>query len=218
MTDSEPIGPDGYSSSSPGGPNDVPRGFNVSDIDALAARATERITMLARRAAKFSTGVLLFVACAVIGSFLLGYAALDGRRNVWLVLGGFFGVWALGAALIGRWRVGSVQRHVPELTNEFRSLLGQGRQAGAGMLETFVVTDADGNEHFAAQLDHSSAVGVGRTLWGYKGLVGSGTEAFGRLTATITALTSYPMLALVAVLISLVFIALVPIWLLVLVF
>lgn len=190
----------------------------LGDLDAYAARATERIGILARRATRFATAVLLFVVVAVVGGFLLGYAALDGSRNVWLVLGGFFGVWALGAALIGWWRIGAARRHVPELTAEFRSMLGQGRQAGSRVLETFVVTDADGNEHFEARLDSTSTIGMGRTLWGYKGLVGTGTEAFGRLTATITALTSYPLLALVAVLISLVFLALAPVWLLVLLF
>ena len=193
------------------------QGFSAADLDAHAARATGQITLLARRASRFATLILGFVAVAVIGGFLLGYAALDGKRNVWLVLGGFFGVWALGAALIGRWRVGTVQRHVPELANEFKSLLSQGRHAGTEVLDTFLITDADGNQHFEARLDQAGALGMGRTLWGYKGLAGSGTEAFARLTATITALTSYPMLALIAVLISFVFVGLSVIWLIILV-
>jgi hypothetical protein len=192
--------------------------FNMADIDVYADRAVEKITILARKAARFATAILAFVVVACVGSFLLGWAALDDSRNVWLVLGGFFGVWALGAALLGRWRIGSVNRHLPGLATELRGLLSQGRSAGSHVIEAFVVEEADGNSRFAARLDNAGAVGLGRTMWGFKGAVGTGTQAFGRLTATVTALTSYPVLALVAVLISLVFLALVPVFLLLLVF
>lgn len=179
--------------------------FSMAELDAYATRAVAHVTALATRASRFAGLIAVFVVVVCVGSFLMGLQALDGGRNVWIVLGGFFGAVAVGSALIGWWRLGSVKRHVPELATEVRNLLGQGRQA-ATLIETFQVSDADGTVHYQARLDSSGAVDVTRTLWGLKGVVGTGTETFARLTATITALTSYPVLALSSVLISLVFV------------
>lgn len=191
--------------------------FSMADLDAYATRAVTQVTALARRAARFASAVAVFVVVSCVGSFLLGLSALDDRRDAWMTIGWFFGVVGVGAALLGRWRIGSVKRHVPELAAEVRSLLTQGHQA-TQLIDTFSVRDASGTEHYQARLDSAGAVEVSRTLWGLKGLVGTGTNTFARLTATITALTSYPLLALVSVLISLVFLAWAGIFALILVF
>lgn len=189
----------------------------MADIDQYATRAVAQVTALARRASRFASLIALFAVVSCVGGFLLGLAAFDDGRNVWIAIGGFFAVVGAGAALLGRWRVGSVKRHVPELADEVRTLLTQGRQA-TQLIDTFQVTDADGTQHYQARIDGAGAVEVSRTLWGLKGIVGTGTQTFARLTATITALTTYPLLALMAVLISLVFLGLSAIFALVLLF
>jgi len=176
----------------------------MAELDTYSSRAVAHVTVLARRASRFAALVALFAVVSCVGGFLLGLTALDGGRNAWEVIGGFFAVVGAGAALLGWWRVGSIKRHVPELATEVRSLLAEGKRA-TELIDTFQVTDDDGTQHFQARIDSSGAVDVTRTLWGLKGVVGTGTQTFARLTSTITALTSYPLQALMAVLISLVF-------------
>lgn len=188
----------------------------MADLDQYSGRAVAQVTALARRASRFASWIAAFAVVSCVGGFLLGLAAFDDDR-VWTVIGGFFAVLGAGAALLGRWRVGSVKRHVPLLADEVRALLSQGGQA-TQLIDTFQVTDADGTQHYQARIDGAGAVEVSRTLWGLKGVVGTGTETFARLTATITALTSYPLLALMAVLISFVFLGLSAIFALVLLF
>ena len=182
-------------------------GFDAGDLEEHARRAVAQIAGLARRAARFATTILVFTVASCVIGFVLGWQAFDGSTG-WAVLGGFFAVVAIGAALIGRWRVGSVKRHVPALVDEMKGLLFYFHQATTEVIDTFVVEHPDGTHHYEARVDGTGAFDLGRTMLGYRGMVGDGTQAFGRLTATITALTSYPILALTAVLISLVFVGL----------
>lgn len=186
--------------------------FNAADIDRYASIAVEKITALARRAAKFGTAVLLFavVTCGV--GFLLGLAAFGRDSTGWWIVGGIGVVIGVGAALLGRWRLGSVKRHVPELVGEVRTMLSDGRQAGNQFIEVFVVNDGEPGAAPSGGMD------LTRTLWGYKGIVNSGTQTFSRLTAAITSLTSYPMLAVLSVLTGLAFCGLSLVFLVVIAF
>src|SRR5689334_9616831 len=94
--------------------------------------------MVTDRVTRFSTKLLIGVAVVSIGSFLLGVAALEGGiRSVWLVLGGAFCVIAVGSALIARWRIGGVGRHVPSIASEVRTLLTDGRRDAVEVIEQF---------------------------------------------------------------------------------
>ena len=53
--------------------------------------------------------------------------------------------------------------------------------------------------------DGGSAIVLSRQMYGFKRIVGSGLESSARLTATVTAITSFPALVLAAILISMVF-------------
>lgn len=186
--------------------------FSAADADRYATMAVEKITALAGRAAKFGTAVLVFAVLTCGVGFLLGLAAFGNDATGWWIIGGLGVIVGVGAALLGRWRLGSVKRHVPELVGEVRTMLSDGRQAGAEFVEVFVVDDS------ASGSPTSSGMELTRTLWGYKGMVNSGTQTFGRLTAAITSLTSYPVLAILAVLTGLAFCGLSLIFLLVIAF
>lgn len=177
----------------------------MSEIDELVQRTVDTVTMIARRAARFSTKILLVVMLVCVGGFLLGAAALsDGIQTVWIVLGIVFGSIAIGAAFLARWRVGSVRRHVPELADEVRAMLSEGKQSTRTVIESFAV-DADRDGDRDAFEDGESAIVLSRQMYGFKGVVGSGMESSARLSATVTAITSFPVLLLSAVLISMVF-------------
>jgi hypothetical protein len=176
----------------------------MPDIDELVRRTVDTVTLIARRAARFATRLLIGVTVVCAGGFLLGVAALsNGIRSVWIVLGIVFGAIAIGSAFVARWRVGSVRRHVPELVDEVRHLVEHGSDTTRTVIETFVVDeDGDGRRD---GVDTGSAIVLSRQMYGFKNVVGSGLGSSARLAAAITALTSFPGLVLGAIAISAVF-------------
>lgn len=176
----------------------------MSDIDQIVRRTVDSVTAMATRAGRFATRILLLVVVICVGGFLLGVAALDGGiQTVWIVLGIVFGALAIGWAFVARWRVGSVRRHAPELADEVRSLVSDGKAAGRTVVETFVVDD-DVDPESGTPAD-GSAIVMSRQMYGFRGALGSGLESSARLTAAVTALTTFPLLVLGAVVISIVF-------------
>ncbi len=181
----------------------------MSDIDGRVTRTISTLTLIADRVTRFSGKLLLGVAVVSIGSFLLGLAALEGGiRNVWIVLGGAFGVIAVGAALVARWRIGGVRRQVPAIASEVRTLLTEGRRDAVEVIEQF---------HTPAGGERDSVIVVSRSMSGLRGVARHGLAGSEHLLKAVTAITTFPGLAAMAVLISVVFALLVPIFLLALV-
>jgi hypothetical protein len=177
----------------------------MSEIDELVNRTVDGVTRIARAASRFAGRLLLGTLVVCVGGFLLGIAALSGGiRSVWIVLGIVFGSLAIGSAFIARWRVGSVRRHVPELVDEVRTLVSEGGDQTRTVIETFTV-DYDGDGERDAFEGRNSAIVMSRQMYGFRGVAESGLESSARLSAAITALTSFPGLVLGAILISLVF-------------
>lgn len=180
----------------------------MSELDELVQRTVKTVTMIAGKAARFSTKLLIGVTFVCVGGFLLGVAALSGGiEQVWIVLGIVFGAIAIGFAFVARWRVGSVKRHVPELANEVRSLITDGKDSTRTVIETFAV-DAEGNGRAGGPTGgptSGSAIVLSRQMHGFKSLSGWGLESSARLSAAVTAITSFPGLVLGAILISMVF-------------
>lgn len=178
----------------------------MAEIDELVRRTVATVTMIADKATAFATKLLLVAAVVCVGGFLLGIAALSGGiETVWIVLGIVFGTLAVGGALLARWRVGSVRRHVPELADEVRTLISEGRDGTRTVIDTFVVgADVDPDGERAGQPD-GSAIVMSRQMYGFKNIVGSGLDHSARLAGAVKALTSFPGLVLGAIVISLVF-------------
>ena len=180
----------------------------MAEIDELVRRTVATVTTIADRATAFATRLVVVAAVVCVGGFLLGVAALSGGiETVWIVLGIVFGSIAVGGALLARWRVGSVRRHVPELADEVRTLVREGRDGPRAVIDTFVVdaddqVDPDGVRRARAG---GSAIVMSRQMHGFRSLAGSGLEHSARLTAAVTALTSFPLLALATIAISMVF-------------
>lgn len=170
----------------------------IRDAEVMVERTIRTITHIAQRVTHYATVLLVVVAVVAVGSFLLGSAALsDGIRTVWIVLGIVFGGIAIGAALVARWRLGRVRRHVPAIASEVRQLIADGK----GQTHLIIQEFQDGDDASASQ----SAIVVSRRLYGMRGVVGHGMEGSARLTDAVTAITSFPGLALMAIGITLVF-------------
>ncbi len=184
----------------------------MAEIDELVRRTVATVTTIAERATAFATKLFVVAAVVCVGGFLLGVAALSGGiETVWIVLGIVFGTIAVGGAFLARWRIGSVRRHMPELADEVRTLLREGRDGTRTVIDSFVV-DADvdpDTEPAPGGTDRGrtsgSAIVMSRQMYGFKNVVGSGVEHTARLAAAVTALTSFPLIALLTIAISLVF-------------
>ena len=176
----------------------------MAEIDELVRRTVATVTMIADKATAFATKLFFGAAVVCVGGFLLGVAALSGGiEKVWIVLGIVFGAIAVGGALLARWRVGAVRRHVPELAAEVRTLIAEGRDGTRTVIDSFVI-DADVDDEHDGPTG-GSAIVMSRQMYGFKNAVGSGLESSARLAAAVTALTSFPGLVLGAIAISLVF-------------
>ena len=179
----------------------------MSDIDGRVTRTISTLTMVTDRVTRFSTKLLLAVGVVSVGSFLLGLAALDGGiRNVWVVLGGTFCVIAVGAALVARWRIGGIGRHVPSIASEVRTLLTEGRRDAVEVIEHL--------QRGADEGGRDKVIIVSRSVTGLRGVATHGLAGSEHLLKAVTAITSFPALAAVSVLVSVVFALLIPIFLL----
>jgi len=178
----------------------------MAEIDELVRRSVKTVTVIAQKASAFATRLFLTTAVICVGGFLLGVAALSGGiEQVWIVLGIVFGTIAVGGALLARWRVGSVRRHVPELADEVRTLISEGRDGTRTVIDTFVVgADVDPDREHPGPAG-GSAIVMSRQMYGFKNVVDSGLDHSARLTAAVKAMTSFPGLVLGAIVISLVF-------------
>lgn len=176
----------------------------MSELDELVRRTVDTVTMIAAKAARFASKILIGSVLVCGGGFLLGVAALPGGvQTVWIVLALVFGSIAVGGAFLARWRVGSIKRHVPALAAEVRALINDGKDSTRTVIETFTIDeDGDGERD---GLRSTSALVLSRQMYGFRNIVGSGTESSARLAAAVTAITSFPVLVLGAILISLVF-------------
>lgn len=169
----------------------------MNDLEALVTRTIATITRIADRVTRFATLLLVVVAVIATGSFLLGLAALrDGIRSVWMVLGLGFGAIAVGAALTARWRLGSVRKDVPALAGEVRALISEGRAGTLQVIETL-------------QDDTGSGVGstivLSRRVVGLRGALRHGLSGTAKLSNAVNAIATFPGLALVSILVTIVF-------------
>lgn len=178
----------------------------MTDADQIVRRAVDAITTIAGKAARFATKLLLAAVVICVGSFLLGVAALSGGiEAVWIVLGVAFGSIAIASAAVARWRVGAVRRHVPELAEEVRTLIAEGHAPARTVIETFTVEPDSAGGPGGARPGTGSTIVMTRRMSDFRGAFGSGLDRTARLGAAVTALTSFPILVLGTVAISLVF-------------
>jgi hypothetical protein len=177
---------------------------DTGDIERLVRQATAGITAIASRARRFTTRILVVTVIVCVGGFLLGMAALSGGiETVWIVLGIFFGAIAVGAAATAWWRVNAVRRHVPQLADEVRGIITRGGPDRDTVVEVFTVDDANRPTDSA---NTGSAVMLSRQMHGFRTVSSTSTLAdASRVNEAIRALTTFPLLVLTAVMVSLVF-------------
>ena len=175
---------DGSTSNPASGDND----FGRDDLDRLAG------------------GVLILAVVVGVGGFLLGLAALsDGIEKVWIVIGGFFAIIAVGSVLTAMLRLRAVKSGADTLVTEVRSLIGGDRGSERTVIETVQSTSGAEND---------GVVVLSRQFFSMKEAVGGRVDQFKTLASALTAVTSFPGLIALAVVISFIFVGLSIIFLL----
>ncbi|CAN5832056.1 MAG: hypothetical protein ACR2HP_11475 [Ilumatobacteraceae bacterium] len=165
------------------------------DIDELAGRAVAVIGELARRAAGLATGLALVVGAVAVVTYLLGLAALQGStRSAWAIVGAALVVIAAGGPLLAAVRLRRIRTHSTALYEDVRTLLTQNADAQQVVIETVEV-----QEEGAAT--SRSPVAMGQTAQFTRlRQVSSAAGSFRALPQTLRAMTTFPALIVIAIL------------------
>lgn len=165
--------------------------------DGLVDRAVATITRLAHKVTRAATLLLIAAIVICVGSFWLGMEALSGGiETVWIVLAFFFGAIAIGCALRARLRIGRVRRHIPAIAGDIRNLVADGRSD----VITIVVQDDDLASGGPLELSRGMSGMEGMRRVSSQGLANSANFA-----DAVRAITTFPWLAIVTILITAVF-------------
>ncbi len=171
----------------------------MASIDDLAGRAVAVVELLARRGAALAIGVTLIALLIGGSSFLTGLAAMDGSvETAWIVIGGTLLVIAVGAPLLAWWRLSRVRRHATALVGEVQRLASRSPEAERVVIETVAVDPDAAGTISPAVVGQTAQFTRLRTI-----AIDAGDLR--QLPGALRAVTTYPWLLAIALLLCLVF-------------
>lgn len=166
-------------------------------IDRLARRAVQSVMTLVRRGVALAGGLLMITVVICGGGFLLGYAALsDGIEKLWIMLGGFFAVLAIGAAALAVIRLLMVRTRESQLVAELRRLITSDPRSEQVVIETVESNDASQDQ---------GVVVMSREFFTMRDSIGSRIVEYPATQASLSAVTSLPFLVFITLTVSFVF-------------
>jgi hypothetical protein len=166
-------------------------------IDRLARRAVQSVMTLVRRGVALAGGLLMITVVICGGGFLLGYAALsDGIEKLWIMLGGFFAVLAIGAAALAVIRLLLVRTRESQLVAELRRLITSDPRSEQVVIETVESNDASQDQ---------GVVVMSREFFTMRDSIGSRIVEYPATQASLSAVTSLPFLVFITLTVSFVF-------------
>ena len=172
----------------------------MADIDELARRTTAMVISLARRAMGLATGVALVTPGVGGLSYLTGLAALDGSaRSAWTLVGAVMLAVAVGAPLLARCRLSSISKDATELVLELGTLITGNPEAQRVVIETVAVDqpDAVGRHHHAGDHRDPPVLPAQPGRLDHQGLR--------TLPGALRAVTTFPILLGISIVLMLVF-------------
>jgi hypothetical protein len=173
----------------------------VATTDELARRAVEVATRFARQAGRLALTTALFVAVIALITYAIGRAALEGSaRSAWTIVGAALLVVAVGAPLLAWWRLAAVRRHATELVGEVRRLITGNAEAEQVVIDTVESQAAAGPPGGRQEL-----MVVGTQSFYRLRTISLGTSDLRLLPRAMIAVTSFPGLLALGLLLSLVF-------------
>lgn len=171
----------------------------MADVEALARRAVDAVVLVARRGALLALTIAFLTALVVGVSYALGFAAMSGDvEAAWTVIGGALAVIAVGAPLLACWRLMRVRRHAGELVGEVRTLVSKDAATERIVIETVEGGGGDATGGAAPAV-------VGQTVQFSRLRTIALTEHLRSLPRALRAVTTFPGLLAIALILMLVF-------------
>jgi hypothetical protein len=171
----------------------------MPDVDALARQMAALVTTVARRISVITVGVA--VVAFIIGglSYLTGLAGLEGSaRSACTLIGGIMLVIAVGAPLLATWRLSSVSKHATALVSEVGRLISRDPAAERVVIDTVTVQPSPaGSGPVPAIIETRQFSRLRQTT-----LTASDLR---ELPGALRAITTFPLLLLISIVLMLVF-------------
>jgi len=171
-------------------PDDEAGGGRRRQLDELAQRAVDAFMTLVRRGTALAVGTFAIVVVVCMGTFALGIAALDdGMETVWIVFGGFGAFIAIGSVALAMFRLWAIKQLSTQLVEEVHALVSSDARSERVVIETVESSD---------DVQDQSAVVMSRQFFSLQDSMTGKAGQFVALTAALRAITSYPLLMVLA--------------------
>jgi hypothetical protein len=159
----------------------------------LAERAVDSLLTLVRRGTRLAAGTMLFVVVICLGGFALGIAALsDGIETVWIIFGGFAAFVAIGSVALAMFRLWAITRLATVLVTEVERMITSDPRSERVVIETVEASDG---------VQDQSAVVMSRQFFSMSNTVGTAGQ-FTALGVALKSVTTFPLLILLATVIT----------------
>jgi hypothetical protein len=159
----------------------------------LATRAVDSLLTLVRRGTRLAFGTLLIVVVICVGGFALGIAALsDGIETVWIIFGGFAAFVAIGSVVLAMFRLWAITTLGTALVTEVERLIAGDPRSERVVIETVEASDG---------VQDQSAMVMSRQFFTLSDTVGTAGQ-FGALAVALKSVTTFPLLILLATVIT----------------
>jgi len=164
-----------------------------SRIHDLAARAVDSLLELVRRGTRLAVGTLIIVVVVCLGGFALGIAALSsGIETVWIIFGGFAAFVAIGSVGLAMFRLWVITRLGSALITDVERLIAGDPRSERVVIETIEASDG---------VQDQSAMVMSRQFFGMSETVGTAGQ-FTALAVALRSVTTFPLLLLLATVIT----------------
>jgi hypothetical protein len=159
----------------------------------LAERAVDSLLTLVKRGTRLAAGTLAVVVVVVLGGFALGIAALsDGIETVWIIFGGFAAFVAIGAIALAMFRLWAITRLGTVLITEVERMITSDPRSERVVIDTVEASDG---------VQDQSAVVMSRQFFSLSDTVGTAGQ-FTALGVALKSVTTFPLLMLLATVIT----------------
>ena len=169
---------------------------NDGRIHELASRAVDSLLTLVHRGTRLAFGTLVIVMVVCLGGFALGLAALSGGiETVWIIFGGFAAFVAIGAVGLAMFRLWAITRLGTALVTDVERLIKGDPRSERVVIETVEASDG---------VQDQSAVVMSRQFFTMSNTVDAAGTAgqFTALAVALRSVTTFPLLILLAVVIT----------------
>ena len=159
----------------------------------LATRAVDSLLTLVHRGTRLAFGTMVIVVVVCLGCFALGIAALsDGIETVWIIVGGLAAFVAIGSVGLAMFRLWAITKLGSALITEIERMIAGDPRSERVVIDTIEASDG---------VQDQSAVMMSRQFFTMSDTVGTAGQ-FSALAVALKSVTTFPLLILLATVIT----------------